>query len=356
MNCNNPAFLEFCRQTIAYTCCCEDLKGNGFSPFWPLSYIPDDTSLLLQLFELREDLVGKRIVKFYPQGSCMYPCIRPSDKLHIEFKKIEDIKTGDIAVYRRANLLFSHRVIDRGIKESRDYIITRPDTAQYGNDGPSFDKDIVGIISKIERRGRRIGTERREYNLLKRAFLSLSLKWYYFKQYLFKGIVFVIIHLQQLKAYKGIARLLNLGLNKKISFSILCPLNYKVDSRFYRLASEEELRENAVPKWRLGLKVNSKTAATLSFVRKPKDCQFSGCWLSGIKIRLRYRSTGIEEELFSYADKLLKKSGVDEIFAALAKPAYLERVFLKGMGFEEIGVCGLRAVMKRRVYVKRLSL
>jgi len=316
-----------------------------------------ETGFVVQLFELSKILVQKKMVKFHAQGACMYPCIRPKDNLYIEPKNIEEIKIGDIAVYRRHNRLFSHRTIDEGNNGGSNYIITRPDTAKSGNDGPIFAKDILGIVARIERKKKILGTTKKDYPLVKRVFSDIYIRYYYFRQYLCKEIVYIIGNLQQFKAYRSLARLLFIKSKKKFEFSLQAPISPKANSRFFREFSCEELLdslkgESPICKWRISLNVNSKPAGSLSFVFKPANCPFPGWWLSETKIRIRYRRTIIEEKLFERADELLRLLGLTKIFISVFKDAYLERRIFKNFGFKEINnnFSFARVLMERKIY------
>lgn len=263
----------------------------------------------------------------------MFPCIKPQDTLHIESKNAEEIKIGDIAVYRRLNRLFAHRTIAKGTDNNLDYIITRPDISRYGNDGPIFAGDILGIVSCIERKGKLLGTEKKNCSLFIRPFLNMALKCYNFGQYFWGKIVYALTYLQQLKAYRIIAKFLFSNPNDKLNFSIHIPLNPKITNRFYRIISPEEfikfnLAENtdSTSRWMLKMEVNSRPAAFLSF---------SGRRISEIKIRVRYRRTAIEERLFQKLDELLSCAGIPELFTGVPEDAHLARMVFKNLGFKE---------------------
>lgn len=299
---------------------------------------PDAESLILQLFELKEVLLEKKMVKFYAKGICMFPCIRPRDILYIKQKNAEKIKAGDIAVYRGLNQLFAHRTVKKGKDNGRDYIFTRPDTIRYGNEGPIFDKDILGVLSYIERKGQILSTEKKDYNSAAKLFFNICFKGYHFCGRLFRIIISFAVYMQQFKIYRMITNFLFTRLNKKIDFSIQVPLNSKTTNRFYRIISPEEFAKGKeyISKWTVKMSVNSKPAASLSCIFKPQNCPFSGWWLSEVRVRIRYRGTGVEEQLFQRVDELLKQSGVSEIFVSVSKRAYLEQSMFKRSGFREI--------------------
>jgi len=301
--------------------------------------------LVVQIFELGKVFVEKKSVKFRSQGTCMYPCIRPGDILRIEPKIAEQIQIGDIAVYRRSNRLFTHRTIDRGKNNGSHYIITRPDTASCGNEGPIFDQDILGIVSGIERKTKILSPAKKDHTLVKRIFMILCLKWYRFEQYLFEEIISAITSVQQFKVYRKIANLLFSRSSKKTDFSIHVPVSSKMTDRFYRKISPQELvaqsvntRKHSIPKWTITLNVNSKPAAFLSFVYRPQDCPFSGWWICEAKIRIRYRGTGIEDKLSDKVEGLLRQSGISQIFVSFFKDEHSNRILFENLGFREIRI------------------
>jgi len=341
MTCKNPAYQEFCGQIYKYAPLCEEMDKKNIPSSLSFSYNPNETGLILQIFELGRLFVGKKMVKFHPQGICMYPCIKPGDTLHIEPRSVDQIKVGDIAVYRRFNRLFTHRTIDKGIRDGQNYIITRPDIAKFSNDGPTFDQDILGIVAHIERKAKILDTAKKDCPLVKRFFLNIYLQYYHLKQSLGNKVIYIISYLQQFKAYRKFAKFLFINSKKKIEFSLQAPLYSKINSRFFRKMSSEEFLnlqrgESPAPRWIITLSVNSNPAGFLSFVFKPKNCPFSGWWLSEAKVGIRYRGTNLEERLLNQADNLLNQLGIQTVFVSVFKDSRLDRKIFKNMGFKEI--------------------
>ena len=341
MTCKNSDYQKFCSQAYKYVPACEEIDKKNIPSSLFSSHNSNETGLVLQIFELGRLFVEKKMVRFYPQGTCMYPCIRPGDTLHIEPRSVDQIKVGDIAVYRRYNRLFAHRTIDKGNNNGLDYIITRPDTTKFGNDGPSFDQDILGIVARIERKRKILDTAKNDYPLVKRFLLNIYLRYYHSRQYLWSKIVYSISHVQQFKAYKKFAKFLFIKSKEKIEFSLQVPSSSKINSRFFRKISPEELlnlarEENPIPKWMITLNINSKPAGFLSFISKPENCPFCGWWLSEARVRIRYRGTNLEKRLFQQADKLLNQLRISEISVGVFKDARLDRIIFKNMGFKEI--------------------
>ena len=231
--------------------------------------------LVLQLFELREIFVQKKMARFYAQGLCMYPCIKPGDVLEIEPRDIKAIEIGDIVVFRKGNALFSHRAIEK----KDDYIITRPDASILGSDGPVNTKDILGVVSRIKRRN---------------AF------WHFLRPRILQAAIKAITFTQQLEAYRGLAKFVFSKLNKKIDFSLRIPLNANKPDWLERVIPESEFSTLSLaefPAGKIVLNINSRPAAYLTF---------SGRKIAGLNTRIRYRGTGIEERLRCKAGDLLK--------------------------------------------------
>ncbi len=340
MTCRNSAYQKLCAQTYRAIPCCQEIDNNYLSYSLSSSNNPDKMGLVVQIFELGKVFTEKKLVKFRSHGTCMYPCIRPGDILHIEPKIAEQIEIGDIAVYRRSDRLFTHRTIDKGKNNGSDYIITRPDTTSCGNEGPILDEDILGIVSSIERKARILSPAKKDCTLVERIFTILCLKWYRFEQYLFEEIISAIIFIQRFKVYGKMANLFFSRASKKTDFSIHIPVNSKITDRFYRKISPQEFvtqnvnaRENLIPKWTITLNVNSKSAAFLSFVYRPQDCPFPGWWISEAKIRIRYRGTDIENKLFERVEDLLRQSGISQIFVSFFKGEHSNRMIFKNLGF-----------------------
>ncbi len=269
----------------------------------------------------------------------MYPCINPGDALDIEYKKSEEIKIGDIAVYRRGNNLFAHRVIDKGYQEDSAYIVTRPDTSSEGHDGPIFDADIAGVVVGIERKGRIRQPEKIKSPLVKRIYLESCMLYFKMKRFLGWSFIYPLTFMQYSPVYRLISRLLFHRKNKELNFSISTPLKEDINCPFNRIVSPEELlslkRGKDRPlKWAIALNVGYRPVAYLSFVYKPEDCCFAGWWMSEAKIINAYRATQIEEKILKESDGLLEALGARSVSVNIAKKDRLSRIIFGGLGFK----------------------
>lgn len=345
MSCQNQEYQKFCAKFYKSFPCCQEIdRSTAFSSLFHNN--PEPQSLILQFFELGKLFVEKKMVTLTAQGTCMYPCIRQGEIIYLQPKSAEEIEVGEAVIYRRYNHLFGHRAIAKGQNEKGRYIITRPDTAKYGDDGPSFNEDILGVVAQKERKGKLLTPLKRDYNLIEKIWYGFCLKCFYLKQYLLKKIIFLITFLQQFRLYRLVAKLFLRTLDKKITFNFFTFAYDKVTDRFYKKISEQELLglisnndKNLISKWIIVLKINSKQVASLSFVFKPKTCGFGGWWLTEAQIKIRHRRTIIEKVLFDKVNELLRQMGASDIFASVFQNAYnrhLEQMFYRGLGFRQV--------------------
>ena len=183
-----------------------------------LSLVQSGKSLVVSSLELGKVLTERGKIR-----SCLrellYSSIRPGDTLHIDPRDIAQIEVGDVAIFRRGNSLFGHRTISKGTDKDRDrtYIITRPDRTGQGDDGPTYDQDVLGVVAHIERKGKLVGPRLPRY-LLSRLYLASLLKpWESSETTLAKAVEW-FGRIQRSKAYRRAAQLLFTTLSPSVSF------------------------------------------------------------------------------------------------------------------------------------------
>jgi len=336
---NNPEHKKSCVQAHNYIPCCDIKENLGKYNTTFLSGDIKPSRILLQLFDLKETLIQKKIIKFYAKGICMYPCVHPGDILHIEYKRFEEINIGDIAVYRRGNSLFGHRVIDRGYQEGSGYIVTRSDISGKGSDGPIFNDDIAGVVTGIQRKGCILRPEKIGYSLIEMIYLHFFITVFKIRRNLIRNLIYPITLIQYLPIYKQVLKLLLFRINKNLNFYINMPLNSNIKPQLNKIVSFEELRNlsrerDGLLKWAIVLNIGYKPVAYLSFMYNPKDFYSSGWWISEVQIRNIYHGSVIEEEIFRKADELLGALGVLCVSLSIPKTDHLHRIIFEGLGFE----------------------
>ena len=340
--CQNVTNQRICGKVYKSVPCCDAIdKGYLLSPISNIS----SGVCLTHIFELSKVIVENNLIKFRSRGMCMYPYLRPKDVLCIEPKSVEEIKIGDIAVFRRFDYLYAHRTISKNKYGNLTYILTQPDTSKAGNDGPIFNEDILGIVSKVERRGRILNLSKDSRVAAKKMFVDFYLRWFHYKIKLFKKIIDLVSHIQKIKFYKKIASCFFSKLCRKIEISVRIPANFEMTSRFYQTVSLEDSRplifaldeknKEMISGWSIVACLGSKPAGIISFIHKPKDCPYSGWWISQANIRIRYRNSGLEDRLLKETDEIFKNLGVRRVFAGFCEKGRIDESIVQNLGFKE---------------------
>lgn len=259
-------------------------------------------------------------VTFRAQGTCMYPAVRPGDVLRIRPCPAAGVAVGDVAVCRRNGELFGHRVVAAGERDGRAFVVTRPDRTQGGDDGPSFDEDLLGVVESVTRRGARVSLQRAGQaggrcpltRLVLRGRLALIEGGPRVRGRLERAVAGV----QSRTAYRRVARRAFAGARPRLSYVVHVPLNATLGDAVYGRAAPDDFDPDAPwhgrvrDRWTLVLSVGGARlpAATATFVRAE-----DGSWRpAGVRVRRRYGGLGLERILLERADAVLARSGARE--------------------------------------------
>jgi hypothetical protein len=281
---------------------------------------PPAGSLVLASLEIGKALADRGRTTFRAQGTCMYPCVRPGDILHIESRTVEEVAVGEIAVCRRPGYLLGHRTIRKGVEDRRPYIVTRPDRARGGDDGPTYDEDVLGIVTAIERRGQRLSPRPQRYPWLTQIYLAARLALLERLYTMRERLIAALARIQRGTLYRRLAKAWLATTRANLSYIVQLPLRTDQTHDLYHPLSPDKLdlsttmwRGRPVECWRLALIAygNRQPAAYATFVLRPPECPHAGWWLEDIHVRARYRGIGFEADLIDKADEIFACSGME---------------------------------------------
>ena len=299
-------------RTPAQTICPLDSSANR-----AMAPAPRARGLVVASLELGRVLADRGKVTFRAQGTCMYPCVRPGDLLHIESRKIEQVQIGDIAVSRRGDRLFGHRAIATGARDGNRYIVTRPDRSRNGGDGPTYGQDVLGVVTAIERRGARMPLNPQP---LRGVAALHAASWEWWNGAARPRLLERIGALQGLAVYRRIATVWLTLARTRFSFVVRVPLRASQSHDLYRELPPDKFdparpswQGEPVTRWTLVLRLNAgrAPAATATFAWHPPDCpRGAGWWMEDIRTRARYRGVGLEEALARQATTILARGGI----------------------------------------------
>lgn len=258
--------------------------------------------------EIARVLADRDGMTFRADGTCMYPTLRPGDVLCLQSRAAADIQVGDIAVCRRPTHLFSHRVIAKGVKDAKAFIVTCPDRLPHKDDGPTFDDDLLGVVTAIKRRGKSVPVLQAEASWLMRRWFALRLA---FMEYRLRVVLLgseMLEWAQQKAAYQRAAKAWLRLARPQIAYRVRLPVPALGDAVFRQMAPEafdidKDWRNRPVQRWTLALHLNgaSSPAAWMTFARGKNDI-----WaVAESFVSARYRGTGLAQRLLNKAEVLM---------------------------------------------------
>ncbi len=272
-------------------------------------------SLVVESLDIGRALADRGRVSFRAQGTCMYPCVRQGDTLHIESRTIEEVMVGDIAVVRRNGLLFGHRTIAKGSDAFGAYIVTRPDRSQQGSDGPTYADNILGIIARIDRSGSDVSLEPKLLKGYTKIRVSLWEWWNWEARQLLIQQVEVI---QRKPLYTLIASRYLQARYRNPRYEVQLPLKPMSAYDLYRRVPPDQFdvtmplqKGMPVKEWTLTISLEGQKTpvASLTLTHRPEHCPKGDGWHSENSwVRIRYRGAGFEERLMREAGKILARS------------------------------------------------
>lgn len=88
-------------------------------------------------------------------GTSMQPWVRPKDIALIRKISIENVRCGDVVLFRRENHLLVHRIVQKSGSLDATQLLSKGD-AHPTSDGVVQEQELLGRVVRIYRDGRRI--------------------------------------------------------------------------------------------------------------------------------------------------------------------------------------------------------
>src|SRR6266849_7965013 len=88
-------------------------------------------------------------------GTSMQPWVRPKDIALIRQTAIENVRCGDVVLFRRENQLFVHRIVEKRGPLNAAQLLSKGDTHPT-SDGVVQEQELLGRVMRIYRNGQPI--------------------------------------------------------------------------------------------------------------------------------------------------------------------------------------------------------
>lgn len=272
--------------------------------------------------QIAEELISNNKVRFRVISWCMFPIIWAGDILGIEAVKPEDVKIGDIILYKSVGRAYAHRLVRTYLKENKLYIVTTGENeyrnnkfiSNYeGNGGVSAD-NILGKVIEVKR-GRlcfKPGEVKLNLGGLIKGRLKLSL-WnliYKTKQ----NIARMLTKLQNFRLYRYFLRnFIKNGVSFFMGTSLIEKTTEINNFCFYRkFNSFSKNFKNAQGAYNLSARIFNRPVGNISlFFEEIDNCK--ACTLSNFMVRIPFRGAGIASQLLEKTLYLCNKINVTEL-------------------------------------------
>lgn len=295
--------------------------------------------------QIAEELINNNKVRFRVISWCMFPIIWAGDILGIEAVKPEDVKIGDIILYKSVGRAYAHRLVRTYLKENKLYIVTTGENeyrnnkfiSNYeGNGGVSAD-NILGKVIEVKRGRLCFKPDEIKLSLggiIKgRVKLSLWNLVYKTKQRTAK----IFIKLQGFKLYRYFLR--NFIKNMISFFAGISLIEKTVEINnlcFYRKFDDfSKDFGDAKGLYNISGRIHNWAVGNISLFFEEIDNR-KICILSNFIIRIPFRGAGIASQLLEKTLYLCSKINVDEIKIVLSKGDEISHNLFFKLGFEII--------------------
>lgn len=120
---------------------------------------------------VKEKIDSGRISDFEISSSSMFPFLKPGDMASVKRAKLQDLKKGDIIIYKRDDYLCVHRYIH----PVRDFLfIAKGDNLPYFDQLPISAEQLVGKVIAVRKGKKVINLERASWKIINYLLASIS--------------------------------------------------------------------------------------------------------------------------------------------------------------------------------------
>lgn len=247
---------------------------------------------------------------FRVKGRCMFPTVRAGDLLRVRSCAVAEASIGDIAVFRKAQYLLAHRVIEKRIVDGRACVVTRPDGTNEGSDSPTFDDDFLGVVASIDRNGKPAPLEPTSYPGLVRRYFDARLRLMHAEWLWTSRFQNALKRTQRSPTYRHIANACLRLMNPRISYTVRLPVSAFGDAAYREMPREKvslrrDWRGRPIDRWTLALHINGarEPAARATFSRSPE----SHWRIEELFLGQRYQGTKLKDALLREAKTILQR-------------------------------------------------
>ncbi|MCX5694974.1 MAG: GNAT family N-acetyltransferase [Candidatus Omnitrophica bacterium] len=317
-----------------------DENKNQISALGGGSVLADSLSIIDLPSEVSSILINNNKISFKAVSWCMFPVIWAGDSLKIEPITPEDLKIGDIVLYKYANWAYAHRLVKKYEKGGELYIVTIGDrgsiNGQAGDAGGVSAQNILGKVTEVKRGKAWFRSDdarlRSRSLIIGRLKLSIWTLKYRAKHFICK----ILMELQGMKLYrcffsKIIKNQIALFFGQPVIKNIKEVNNFCLYQRFNEIPGDFSDPKGL---YNISARINNWSIGNISLFFGADNPSHRICTLLNFIVRIPFRGWGIGYQLLEKALSLCDKVHVEEIRIALSENDKIAIKLFKKIGFE----------------------
>jgi hypothetical protein len=128
---------------------------------------------------IADDLKRRGRISLRVHGTSMLPWVQPGDVALVRQASLENVRCGDVVLFRRENHLLVHRIVEKRGSLAAEYFAKGD--AHPNSDGRVEEKELLGRVVRLYRGRKRIDLEAPRHLALGLLISQLSLRsraWY----------------------------------------------------------------------------------------------------------------------------------------------------------------------------------
>lgn len=295
-----------------------------------------------ELEVLAEEIIGRGgSFSFKAHGWSMYPFIRDGDILIVSPIRTNEIKSGDIILYKSFdNMIVVHRVIGKTKINNHEMLKVRGD-ALMGTPEYIATTQVIGKAIKQRRDSHVVDLQKGGSKFLARIWLitypigSFSL-YFIFNIKNFLSLIFRFF--QSFSLYRKLAQIL---IGKKVEYFVivddLCVSDNKLKQSFDFSDTDSIIKKSF--SYEISAYIGQKKVGSVALLKFDEgNLLYPDWWLFGMEVRTAYRGAGIGKNLLHMAINKAFEVNVNKVNLLVFKTNHIAINLYKKMGFKKISI------------------
>lgn len=289
---------------------------------------------------VKEIIANGGFFSFKARGFSMYPFIHDGDILTISPVNTNELKSGDIILYKSFDdRIVLHRFIGK-VKIGNDEMLKVRGDALMGNPEYIVASNVIGKAVKQQRNSKVIDLQRGASKFMAHIWLLTYPIGSSFLYYVFsvrKILSFILHFFQSFRLYRKLARIL---IAKKVDYLVIVDDLALSDNKLKEFFSPDMAPKSSMSyDYEICAYIGHKKIGSVTLLKFDENNPFyPGWWLFGMEVRTLYRGAGIGRNLIQLAISKACEVGANRLNLLVSEKNRVAGNLYKKMGFKKISI------------------